>query len=79
MGSPNAWLNVPLNTDIREIALKEIKRLQDENAALKEELANRPGGGHPSHPDRPHGPPTMPPALPQQAYEDQIAAEEPKE
>lgn len=55
----------PLNTDIRVWALEEIARLEAENAALKEELANRPGP-----PDRPPGggpPPDWerPPAIPQ--------------
>jgi uncharacterized protein (UPF0335 family) len=35
----------PLNTDLRIWAMEEIKRLEAENAALKEELNDTPPGG----------------------------------
>jgi hypothetical protein len=52
----------PLNVDQRLWALGEIERLEKENAALKEQLGNRPGGGDPGA-----TPPgwTPPPAVPQ--------------
>lgn len=58
MGKP------PLNVDLRMWALEEIARLEAENAALKEELASRPGGGHPDN-KPPLEPPEMPPAIPE--------------
>jgi hypothetical protein len=59
----------PVNTDLRAWALKEIKRLEDENAALKEQLDSRP----PHVGGKPPNPPEMPPAIPDQEKDQLIA------